>query len=43
MTALLLPLLAAGPVMAAALAAISPWRVVGRLLCMLVPAITAAS
>ena len=43
MTALLLPLLAAGPVMAAAIAAMSPWRVVGRLLSLLVPAVTAAA
>ena len=43
MTALLLPLLAAGPVMAAALAAMLPWRIVGRLLALAVPTITAIS
>ena len=43
MTALLLPLLAAGPVMAAALAAMLPWRIVGRILALVVPAVTAAS
>lgn len=31
MTALVLPLLAAGPVMAAALAAMLPWRLAGRI------------
>ena len=43
MTALLLPLLAAVPVMAAALAAMLPWRIVGRVLALAVPAVTAAS
>lgn len=42
-SALLLPLLAAGPVMAAALAAIVPWRSVGRTLAFAVPVITAAA
>ena len=43
MTALLLPLLAAIPVMAAALTAILPWRLPGRILALAVPAVTAAS
>ena len=43
MIALLLPLLAAVPVMAAAIAAMMPWRIVGRLLALAVPAVTAVS
>ncbi|MGX1770445.1 monovalent cation/H+ antiporter subunit D family protein, partial [Dietzia sp. NPDC055343] len=43
MIALLLPLLAAVPVMAAALAAMMPWRIIGRLLALAVPVITALS
>ncbi|MFL0580039.1 proton-conducting transporter membrane subunit [Dietzia sp. 179-F 9C3 NHS] len=43
MTALLLPLLAAVPVMAAALTAILPWRLPGRALALAVPAITAVT
>lgn len=43
MTALLLPLLAAVPVMAAALTAMLPWRLPGRALALAVPAATAAA
>lgn len=43
MTALLLPLLAAVPVLAAALTAMLPWRWVGRVLALTVPAATAAA
>lgn len=43
MSALLLPLLAAVPVMAAALSAMVPWRVLGRVLTLAVPAVTAAA
>ena len=43
MTALLLPLLAAGPVMAAALAAMLPWRLAGRILALAIPTITAVA
>lgn len=43
MIALLLPLLAAVPVMAAALSAMSPWRIVGRVLAFAVPAVTAVA
>ncbi|HJC27903.1 MAG TPA: monovalent cation/H+ antiporter subunit D family protein [Candidatus Dietzia intestinipullorum] len=43
MTALLLPLLAAVPVMAAAVAAILPWRAVGRALALAVPTATAVA
>src|SRR5699024_7997405 len=42
-TALLLPLLAAVPVMAAAVAAILPWRAVGRALALAVPTATAVA
>lgn len=43
MSGLLLPLLAAIPVMAAALSAMSPWRIVGRVLALVVPTATAIS
>ena len=43
MTAQLLPLLAAIPVMAAALTAMLPWRAVGRIVALAVPAATAAA
>ena len=40
MTALLLPLLAVVPVLAAALTAMAPWRAFGRVVTMTVPAVT---
>ena len=43
MTALLLPLLAAVPVMAAALTAMLPWRAVGRVVALAIPAATAVA